>query len=111
MKNNNSKSFIYVIGYDVAGPLKIGISANPEKRLRQLQTGQDKQLRLFHIEETIAGYPRFMEGFIHSNLAPKRIKGEWFDVAVEDAIAEVKFSIMTWECDPLLKLKATQKRR
>ena len=109
MKTENT--FIYVIGYDEEGPVKIGISTKPERRLKQLQTGQDKVLRLHHTESTSSGFPKFLEQFVHSQVNHRRLKGEWFDLSVADAIAEVKFAIMTWEDDPLLKMRVREKRR
>lgn len=70
---------------------KIGRSKLPYKRLRQLQTGNRKTLRLIHIFE----YQQ--KGRITEEIAEKRIhyllrqfrkKGEWFRFESEDKLIE-----------------------
>ena len=103
--------FLYIIGYDKEGPVKIGISNKPERRLKQLQTGQDKQLVLFHVEEAVAKHAPVLERFVHAQIAHRRRSGEWFDICLEDAIAELKFSIIRWASDPELDAIIRRRRR
>ena len=65
---------IYFIQEGTTGPIKIGTSNNPRKRLEQLQTATHRKLRLIHYEE--GGETR--EAVIHKWLAEYRIHGEWF---------------------------------
>jgi hypothetical protein len=58
---------------------KIGRSVDPERRLRQLQTGSPRELRL----EWTAPESDCSESFLHDRLATQRIRGEWFSVDVE----------------------------
>ena len=70
--------YVYMIqkGY---GSIKIGVSANPEDRLAELQTGNHGELHL------IAKFPfesrsmaLTMEKELHVKFADSRLKGEWF---------------------------------
>jgi hypothetical protein len=89
-------SFIYVIGADKAGPVKIGLSVNPDKRLRQLQTGHPARLSLFHTMEVESAKVALMEKIIHKTVRPWRGVGEWFYLSVDDAIAEVEFALIRY---------------
>jgi hypothetical protein len=97
-------NFIYVISDAEKSEIrtKIGISQNPEKRLKQLQTGNPIRLSIHYIEELPYEKTRVLESFLHSNLNHLRLKGEWFSMTVEDAIMEVRFMVMRWGEDPTL---------
>lgn len=88
-------SFLYIISASEAGPVKLGFSQDPEKRLRQLQTASPLPLRLFHVEEVEPDRVKIAEKALHRIIGHKRVKGEWFDVSVEEAISEVMFARMT----------------
>ena len=68
---------LYVIQTDITGAIKIGISNNPKRRLRQLQTGSPYKLKLL----TIVTGRGDLERSLHTSLKPykKACKGEWFD--------------------------------
>ena len=70
MKNDD----LYIIQSDVTGMIKIGRSKNPEKRLKQLQTGNPNRLKLI---ATFKGQG-WKEKLIHEDLKRWRKKGEWF---------------------------------
>jgi hypothetical protein len=66
--------FVYFIVRPSTDSLKIGFSADPERRLRQLQTGSDEPLQLLaFFEATFA-----VEKEIHRRLSGSRMSGEWF---------------------------------
>jgi hypothetical protein len=65
---------IYVIQRGDNGPIKIGLSENPERRLKQLQTGNGEPLRLIAVIEG----NRRLEQEIHSTLHNHQGIGEWF---------------------------------
>ena len=82
--------FAYVFAYKEEGPVKIGISSNPKKRMKQIQTGCPEKLypvviRNFQ-EERIA---KFAEKHIHTLLkheghtAPSG--NEWFSISTKHA--------------------------
>lgn len=59
--------------------IKIGFSANPEARIKHLQTASSGAIKLLG---TIAG-ERWAEKALHKRLAPYRRRGEWFDDHLE----------------------------
>ena len=70
--------YVYLIqkGY---GSIKIGVSKDPESRLKMLQTGNPTELHL------IAKFPcesekqaRALEADLHNEFREYRMKGEWF---------------------------------
>lgn len=82
-------SFLYIIASDANGPVKLGLSTNPEKRVRQLQTGNVAPLQIYHTEEVADDRVKIAEKALHRLLGHKRIKGEWFNLTVEEALSEV----------------------
>ncbi|RYD70080.1 MAG: GIY-YIG nuclease family protein [Verrucomicrobiaceae bacterium] len=97
------ETFIYVISGDMAGPCKIGFSNNPEKRLRQLQTGHPAKLFLHHTQGFPEDRARLMEQIIHKTIRPFRLKGEWFKIDVASAIAEIEFALIRYGDEPNLR--------
>jgi predicted GIY-YIG superfamily endonuclease len=66
--------YVYFIQSGSNGSVKIGLSNDPERRLRQLQTGNLRELRLRHVVPGTRG----TENDLHVRFAPARIRGEWF---------------------------------
>lgn len=90
---------LYIIGSNPMGPLKVGISKDPEVRLKQLQTACPTKLVIYATAEVSqlwygSGYleltDREAEARIHEYLQHYRLEGEWFDadlyVVTEGAI-------------------------
>lgn len=94
----DDKNYIYIIceKADETKPLKIGFSADPDKRLRQLQTGQSSSLMLFHKEEVPTEQVKALEKVIHRLLRHKKVRGEWFNISPEDAVAEIKHALIRY---------------
>ena len=68
--------FVYVVRNTVTGNVKIGISRDPEVRLRQLQSNNDCKLELL---ATKFAENRFKdEALLHDTNSDYRIQGEWF---------------------------------
>lgn len=88
--------FVYVISIDDLGLSKIGISDNPNKRLRQLSTGSPFRMR---VALTISLPDREMalavESAFHKEVGPRRLNGEWFEV---EAIKACEFMAFTYAC-------------
>lgn len=63
--------------------IKVGIAKNVDERLKTLQTGSDKRLRLLATEICEDDYKR--ESELHKKFASDRIRsnGEWFLPSVE----------------------------
>lgn len=69
--------FVYVAKESVSGRYKIGISVDPENRIKQLNTGNPEQLILVHA--FLATEQKHQsEVLAHSLFNENRLKGEWF---------------------------------
>ena len=68
------KDDLYIIQSDKTGMIKIGRSKDPEKRLKQLQTGNPNKLKLIACFKNEG----WREKQIHESLRAYRLKGEWF---------------------------------
>ena len=108
MSNEKSLTSIYIIG-PKDGPFKIGYSGNPTHRLSTLQTGTTDFLMLHYKEETETEKAIVIEKLIHRQIGYKRIRGEWFDVTLEEAKAEVRYAFIRWEDEPNLSFKFKRK--
>lgn len=77
---------VYFIQGVEGGPIKIGVSFDPDDRLSGLQTASPVRLRIIGL---VAGGPSVERKF-HERLAEHRLHGEWFSDAPEvlAAIAE-----------------------
>ena len=92
---------VYLIGETKTGPIKIGRSKNPKRRLAQLQMTTPYKLHLFC---TVTGYgirnhawardieidQRTLERLLHSYFANERISGEWFRLGVDDIVDKAR---------------------
>lgn len=87
--------FIYVIA---SGPnsVKIGYSADPSRRLRELQVGHEKKLILIHAEPVEAERAQLFEKLVHRANRHRRLHGEWFDLTHEQATREVQFVVIRY---------------
>ncbi|WP_367139564.1 GIY-YIG nuclease family protein [Saccharothrix sp. HUAS TT1] len=67
-----------------SGTVKIGVSADPTRRLAALRGASTADLALlWHTEDG-----RDLERDLHERFADRRVRGEWFDFAGRDAVAE-----------------------
>lgn len=96
-------TYLYVIGWDRAGPVKIGFTTNPTKRVAQLQTAQPNTLEIFHLCKVETPKARIIENLIHKSNRRYKISGEWYDLTVEQAIAEVELAMIHWGDKQLTK--------
>jgi len=101
----NKQCFIYVIGIE-NGHQKIGISSNPTKRLKTLQTSNSNKL-ILHYTTVIESREKalIIESLIHRNLTHKRLSGEWFDITKEVAIGMVDYAIIMYNDLPVKELR------
>lgn len=104
-------AYIYIIASNKDGPVKIGRSNNPDRRLKQLQTGQDKTLYIFHKELVADDEINQMERAIHKTIGYKRAKGEWFHVSVDEAIDEIRYAKILYEDNLRDETAAEYKKR
>jgi len=87
---------IYLIHLKNTSLYKIGISLNPNKRVKQLQTGTPFELLLISVFES--DFPFKTEKVLHNSYTSKKIsenfnydfdhlKGEWFNLTAQDVLA------------------------
>lgn len=68
--------YVYAIKNTDTGNIKLGISKNPEQRLKQLQTGCDGKLELIAYRKADNGYRDELQ--LHHENNQYAIHGEWF---------------------------------
>ena len=85
---------LYVIAANKDGPVKIGYSKNPNKRLKQLQTSNSEKLTLFYSAEFAEDKVKIAEGFVHGLSNQHRTSGEWFSISVEEAIWRIDYALI-----------------
>lgn len=78
-------SYVYVIGRE-AGPVKIGISDNPDNRLQQLKSGCPfKPAVIWQHSMPMREDAFAIERAFHAKHANRRLHGEWFNMDWEAA--------------------------
>ncbi|WP_260581148.1 GIY-YIG nuclease family protein [Sphingopyxis sp. PET50] len=83
--------FVYCIVHHERQAAKIGYSADPDRRFRQLQTGSPDMLTLF---DRMPG-DTALETAFHRYFAERKLMGEWFDD--RDHAVTGLFGRMAWE--------------
>jgi len=73
--------------------IKIGKSENPIDRMKKMQTGNARELKML---ATYQCYDEDLEGYIHKRFATYRFRGEWFFPSKE-LFAFMNFSIESHE--------------
>jgi hypothetical protein len=79
----------YIYGIEAGeSAIKIGISANPEKRIKELQTANHEELNLAFVIMVAKTLKRAgeIEFAIHKRLDPYRLNGEWFKFGITKSI-------------------------
>jgi len=76
MKNITAAGFVYFIEAVGTPRIKLGYSVDPEKRLKELQTGSPYKLAL------LAKWPAIpqTETYLHELFTEYRVHGEWFEL-------------------------------
>ena len=90
-------SYIYIIGPENNGPVKIGISKKPTSRLKQLQTAHPEKLIIHNTFEIEESRTKLLEQKIHKDLSYLRSKGEWFNIDPKEAIELVSFFVIKYK--------------
>ena len=78
------KKYVYLISDLNSYTYKIGISNNPEKRLKALQTGNDKSLKI--LSKVLCKNYNNVETALHNKYNFLRISGEWFELSDKDVL-------------------------
>lgn len=71
--------YIYAIKVTSKDLFKIGYAADPEIRLRDLQTGNPERLILY--KQVRVFWPEEVESLMHATLSYCRVRGEWFEIS------------------------------
>lgn len=91
------QDYMYIIA-DQNNHIKVGISKNPDKRIKQLQTGHPTKLQLIYVEEFECSRNHLLkiEELVHRKISEKykHASGEWFE-ASSNQIEEIK-GIIRW---------------
>jgi predicted GIY-YIG superfamily endonuclease len=93
-------SFLYVIGNNT-NRQKIGFSADVDRRLKTLQTGNPDKLNIHYFIECEDSKVRKLEKKLHKELSYKRLNGEWFNMTPKEAIEFLEFARIRWLDDNL----------
>lgn len=78
--------YVYAIRNVTTGNIKLGISRDPQERLKQLQTGNDCELQLVAYRKAENRFED--EVSIHRHANPYHIRGEWFDEGVNKMLID-----------------------
>lgn len=81
---------LYVIGDGAA--LKVGHSEKPFSRLSYMQASHSAPLSLLYVHPVFWPTRMFAEKYAHALLWTKRVRGEWFDVTIDQAIAAIRLA-------------------
>lgn len=93
MKSTTSYGFVYLIACQGINRVKIGYSADPNKRLKELSTGAPGQLVLL---ATWRGTQKH-EAMLHKHLDKYRSQLEWFEIDAHLAMQHVT-KMMAGDC-------------
>jgi len=77
--------YIYLILSLENSYYKIGVSRCPQKRIKQLQTGNSSELKL--IETYQSEYADLIEKTLHRRYSYLKKEGEWFNLSVENEVS------------------------
>jgi hypothetical protein len=84
--SDRRNAFVYILRSET-GLLKIGVSLDPESRLKSLLTGHPFGLEIVYLLECDERLSHPIERATHIFLKRERVNGEWFDVPLCDAIS------------------------
>jgi len=88
----SSSTSLYVMGAE-GGPMKIGLAKMPERRLRSVQTGHARPVRLLASWPVPLDKARDIELRARWLLREKRAHGEWFTVGAREATQAAKAAV------------------
>lgn len=72
--------YVYIVAMHHAGPIKIGSSKNPKKRIAELETSSGRHFLLCFVSEQATDYVE-AEKSLHDKFKRDRMVGEWFDTS------------------------------
>lgn len=92
MRDFHNSDFVYLIGMDQIGAMKVGRSLDPVMRLAELQAPIPLDLRLSTAFCVASDGARRLENLVHKALTARGLlmRGEWFRVGFDDAALMVE---------------------
>jgi len=76
---------IYLIKSLNEGIYKIGVSKRPNKRLKELQTGNPSPVEILYLYETENAYK--IEKSLHNRYSHFNTHGEWFELSIKEEMS------------------------
>lgn len=89
---SNKKKHIYIIENKLLNLIKIGITDNISRRIRQLECSSGCKLKLYHSTELL-NHAKQIEKSLHHYFILKRKEGEYFAIAPEEVKETLLFVI------------------
>jgi hypothetical protein len=77
--------YIYLIQSLENSYYKIGVSKNPQRRIKELQTGNSSELKL--VESYQSEYADKIERTLQRRYSHLRKEGEWFDMGISNEVS------------------------
>jgi hypothetical protein len=99
--NDFNKGHVYILESE-EGPVKIGISGDPEKRVREISLASGRRFTRVFISPKVSRNAE-IEAMLHQRFKEHRRPGEWFDVRFDDAVGALH-EIGPALCAPEFKL-------
>ena len=72
---------VYLLKSSYTGYYKIGVSKNPAKRVKQLQTGTSENIEIIH--SFTSEYPYKLECALHNHFTMYKVNREWYNLPIE----------------------------
>jgi len=86
-----SPHFLYIVGPNDQGPVKIGRGSDAYGRVNELQIGNWVELHVLAAIETASRHDAvLLEGCVHAALGHAFVRGEWFAVSLAYAVQAVR---------------------
>lgn len=73
---------VYLFKSDYTGYYKIGVSKNPAKRIKQLQTGSSEDIKLIY--SFFSENPYKLEMALHNYYSMFKVNREWYNLSLEN---------------------------
>jgi len=86
---NGRAGWVYAIRSRDTGLIKLGMSRDPKRRLRDLSTASSSELELLWSH----GGGLSLEAFLHRYFTARHVRGEWFDFTDVDAVALLNHAV------------------
>lgn len=99
-------SYVYIIQIINTNFYKIGISEKPRDRMAKIQVSMPFDLKLVHTKKMSSA--KLIEDYIHNFFVSKHIRGEWFELNIED-INDIEFFLNKMDNETINEIKRKRK--